>query len=387
MSALRIALDAHWLVCRPQSSATTYLTALIRGWDKLADAPEVRLLVPRPPGPESAGLPLFASRNVRVVFPDRETDPVASYRAQFFWQQNTIPALLRRNRPDVYLSTFHLTPQLPLGLKMVTTIHDICFLSYSKCSYGSLIHRMQVWSAFIRSARLICVSRFTRDSLSRWAPQFARKARVVHNGIDTPPLPMAEARLHLEKSCPDVLPGRYLVWVGDPSPRKNPELLFEIFGAHHRRFPGHKFVVVAPAPTHKRLQALAQTNGILPELRLMAGIADVTRDALYRCALALVFPSQCEGFGYPVLEAMTQGCLTVSFQNGPVSELLEGIVPLAAAATPQAFMDILDRHLDKPETERAQLGERLMTQASRFSSKAMADGTLAVLREAVAESD
>ena len=385
MSSLRIAVDAHRLVCEPLTSGATYLRTLVSEWIRRDDAPEVDLLVPGQPGPELAGQPLFADRKVRLIAPLRSVDPTASFRAQFFWQQRTIPALLRRNRPQVYFSPFHLTPQLPLGLRMATTIHDLCFLTEPRCSRGSLIHGMQVWSACLRAARLVCVSQFTFDTLARWSPQFARKAKVVHNGIAGRTMPLAEARDRVRRLCAELAPRQYLLWIGHPSHRKNPGLLFDIFGFCRQRWPDHKFVVVAPAATQGQLRALAQSSGVLPALRLFSGIDDLTRDALYRCAQALVFPSRCEGFGYPVLEAMFQGCPPLSVQNGPTREMVEGIVPLVAEPSPPAFMDALGWCATLSGAGRDRVEADLILRAGQFSSKAMADGTLDVLKQAALE--
>jgi glycosyltransferase involved in cell wall biosynthesis len=120
-------------------------------------------------------------------------------------------------------------------------------------------------------------------------------------------------------------------------------------------------------------------------LRLFSEIDGTTRDALYRCALALVFPSKCEGFGYPVLEAMSQGCPPLTFEKGPASEMVNGIIPLANEPTPPAFSEMLNRYAAMAEPERARIGTDLIARAKIFSPQAMAAGTLAVLRSAAFE--
>jgi len=385
MTPFSIALDAHWLIFTPKTGGTTYLNPLISEWIKCEEVAEIQLLLPCAPKTDWAGQPFLASKKVRLFFPKTEVHPLASYRAQFFWQQRGVPALLRQSRPDVYLSPFHLTPQLPPGLPMVTTIHDLCFFMEPRWSQGSIIHGAQLWSACLRARRLVCVSDFTFQALSRWSPRFARKATVVHSGIETRTLPVNEAEERVNSLKADLRPQTYLVWVGLPSARKNPELLFNIFGAHHERFPGHKFAVVAPAKSHDELRALARANGILTQLRLFSEIDAPTRDALYCCALALVFPSKCEGFGYPVLEAMGQGCPPLTFEKGPASEMVNGIIPLAREATPKAFSEMLNRYAAMTETERARIGADLIARAKIFSPTTMAAGTLAVLRSAAFE--
>jgi glycosyltransferase involved in cell wall biosynthesis len=380
-SRIRIAVDAHRLMCEPQTSGATYLRALLRDWGRRPDATELFLLFPAPPSSELAAQPELAAPNFHLVHPAAAVDPIASYRAQFSWQQRTVASLIRKVRPDVYFSPFHLTPQLPARQRMVTTIHDLCFLTEPWFTLGSIIHCAQVWTACARSARLICISRFTFGMLEKWAPRFARKARVVHNGTHAAQVSASEARSRVAGLDGGLAPRKYLLWVGSPSPRKNPELLFAVFRAHHARFPGDKFVLVAPASAHAELRGLARDRGIEPELRLFAALDNVSRDALYRCALALVFPSKCEGFGYPVLEGMFQGCPPVSFLHSPASELAGSAVPLAEEPTAEAFMKILGPLADSGEEERNRLEAALAARAQEFSCEAMAKGTLEVLRE------
>ena len=380
MVSLHIAVDAHWLIGSPQMGVSTYLRTLLSEWAQGEDALELDLLVPRLP--EQTGDPMFSSRKVRWLCPPRVQNPIARYRAQLRWQQITIPALLRKNPPDVYFSPFHMTPQLPLGVAMVTTIHDLCFLAEPFFSLGSFVHRAQLWSACVRAKRLICISQHTHHEFSRWSPRFARKAEMVYNGIETRTLPRDEACARVARLGADLAPQKYLLWVGSPCDRKNMELLFGIFKEHHRCFPAHRFVVVTPPETHEAMHLLAQASGLLPALHLFSNLDDPTRDALYRCALAFVFPSKCEGFGYPTLEALSQGCPSFSLRGTAMQELLEGVMPLAPEPTVPAFMDVMAPFVTLPEADREQLRVKLISRAAGFSAKTMAAKTLDVLYRA-----
>ncbi len=382
MRGLRIAVDAHRLVCSPQTSGATYLGALVAEWLTYPNAPELDLLVPFKPELSFSAQPVYAHPKVRLLSPSRAVNPVARFRSQILWQQSVIPGLLRQSRPDVYFSPFHLTPQLPWRIKMVSAIHDLCCLFEPFFSRASLIHRAQLWSACVRATRLICVSEFTYAMLARWSPRWARKAGVVHNGLSGQPLPRAEAEGLLHAACPELVAGEYLLWIGHPTPRKNPELLLAVFQAHHRRYPGHKLVVVAPAAAHSQMRALAQACNVESALRLFSNIDTRTRDAFYRCALALLFPSRCEGFGYPVLEAMLQGCPSFAARRGPAREMLEGILPMAAGLNTEAFTAALDSYLSRPSSEREKLGRLLVERSARFSITAMAAGTMEILERA-----
>jgi|GEM_PF-6727459 len=169
MTRLHIAVDAHRLTCQPQTGVATYLRGLLEEWVQFENGPDLDLVVPFLPDANCAESILRHPR-VRLVHPNRPFNPVASYRAQVWWQEWMIPALIRKSRPDVYLSPFHLTPQFPRSVKVVTTIHDLCFFEEKRWSMGWTVHGAQLWSACLRAARLICVSKFTFDQLAQWSP-------------------------------------------------------------------------------------------------------------------------------------------------------------------------------------------------------------------------
>ncbi len=136
----------------------------------------------------------------------------------------------------------------------------------------------------------------TFGMLSAAMPGIGKKAIVVANGIDRQFLPENDAAAQL--STLGLRPGGYFFWIGSPSPRKNPELLLDSFASYHNRIPGKRLVIVAPANSHSRLLELSRGRGLESSLHLLSSVDDLTRDALYRCAVALVFPSHCEGFWF-----------------------------------------------------------------------------------------
>jgi glycosyltransferase involved in cell wall biosynthesis len=377
MSAFHIAVDAHWLVCRPSSGISTYLRGLLNGWAQSEEDLRVDLIVPFRPEPVSEVL--LTHPKFRLVAPSRPMNPIASYRAQVYWQQLGVPSLVRRDKPDVYLSPFHLTPLALPGVRVVSTIHDVCFFSEPRFSRGRWLHTGQLWSACLRASRLICISHATHRALAEWSPTIGAKATVVHNGFEGRTIPSEKARAVVGQLDGSLIPQQYLLWVGIPCDRKNLGLLFEVFSAHQRRFPAHRFVIVTPTEFHAQIQAIAKWAGVETSVRIYS-VDNATRDALYRCALAFIFPSSCEGFGYPALEAMVQGCPVVSLQRTAMQELLEGIIPLAAELTTAAFIEILSACLSLSEAGREAVGRRLIERAAHFSSREMAAKTLEILK-------
>jgi len=100
---------------------------------------------------------------------------------------------------------------------------------------------------------------------------------------------------------------------------------------------------------------------------------------LYRRAIAFVFPTRYEGFGLPVLEAMTLGCPVLC---SPVASLPEvgGDAALFVDQTPEAYLDAMRTLASEPKLTR-ELAERGYRQAAGFSWLKCATETVGVYRK------
>jgi glycosyltransferase involved in cell wall biosynthesis len=119
----------------------------------------------------------------------------------------------------------------------------------------------------------------------------------------------------------------YLLFVGGADSRRR---LADLVAAYnHLRAEGHDLQLVLVGdtmqgarniPTPDIQNALLRTSYI-DDIIFMGFVGDDTRDWLYRNAWAFIYPSVYEGFGLPVLEAMSYGCPVVCYDNGAVREV------------------------------------------------------------------
>ena len=305
-------------------------------------------------------------------------DPGDKYRYQLYWQQVIIPRLIARCHPDVYLSPFHLTP-VCTGVPIVTTVHDVCFLNYPMFSLASIVHRSELFSALIRAQRLMCVSHLTLKELSKHSAAAANRAVVVQNGAEHDFLSLDEAVARIRKI--GLSPNDYFLWIGLPSRYKNIELLFEAFATYSRDNPEKKLVIVTPNRVHQLLAEHARQHNVTSYVRLLSPLDAGVLNSLYRCAVALVFPSSCEGFGFPILEAAAQGCPSVAYSQTPASEILGGAIPLADELSVSSFVSLMCGYVAMTPADRTIQTDNLRQRASMFSSDRMARQTLSVLAD------
>jgi len=174
------------------------------------------------------------------------------------------------------------------------------------------------------------------------------------------------------------LPEDYFLHVGTLQPRKNLVRLMEA-------------VALAPAPVCLVLAGragwlsgsiVAKARELGHRVRWLEYVPDEDLAGLYSGALALVFPSLFEGFGFPVLEAMACGTPVICSNTSSLPEVAGEAAVLADPGDVQAWLAAMLRVQAEPGL-RAALAERGLAQVRQFSWRRAAQETLAVLEAAV----
>lgn len=167
-------------------------------------------------------------------------------------------------------------------------------------------------------------------------------------------------------------PARFLLHVGHNAPYKNRAGAIEVF----RRLCAQAtdpsglrdlhLLLAGPPPTPE-LRAFATA---VPRVRFLENVSDAALAALYRDAALLLFPSLYEGFGMPILEAMSQGCPVVCSDAPALLEVAGGAALAAPARDPDALADQCLEILRNPAC-RAHLCETGRRRAAEFTASRM----------------
>ncbi len=238
---------------------------------------------------------------------------------------------------------------------------------------SAAIERLTLGPAVRRSAALLCISHATAEVLVRHFPSAAGRTVVAPLGATLASASAAE-RAALPK------PG-FVLAVGTLEPRKNlPRLVAAYCSLEEQLQQRHRLVVVGALgwETGETLQALRS----LGERCTMLGyVSDAELSELYRRCAVFCYPSLGEGFGLPVLEAMSAGAAVITSDLSSLPEVggeaVEYIQPTSVASIAGA----LERLLESPE-RRARLGVAGCERAAGFSWDRTAQITLEALRRA-----
>jgi glycosyltransferase involved in cell wall biosynthesis len=299
------------------------------------------------------------------------------------------PANLGRGRGisrlglDLYHSLHHF---LPLGLRVprvVLTLHDLIWIEHRALIRSGplapvtqvathLFARAAMRYAVRRADRIIAVSAY---SGSRAVAHFGldpSRVAIVHHGVSPEEFPPADCA-SWAASPP------YFLCLGNTRPYKNIPTAIRAFASCARTDPGVRLIVTGRGDSTGDLQRLAHDLGVDDRVAFTGPVTQPDLQRLVGGARALVFPSIVEGFGLPVLEAMSAGCPVIASRAPAVREIAGDAALLCEADDAEAFAAAMRRILREPDVAIV-LRARGAARASVFSWERCAAGTLAVYR-------
>jgi glycosyltransferase involved in cell wall biosynthesis len=239
-----------------------------------------------------------------------------------FWDY---PRVLRgaRGRYDVFHVVDHAYAQLVHHLpaeRTVVTCHDLhtfdCLLDPERHPRSAPFRLMtrRVLDGLTKAGRVAFDTAAVRDEVLARGLVPAERTVVVPLGVQPglSPNPDAAADAAAERLLgPDDRRWTYLMHVGGTFWRKRVDLVLRIFAAARESRPDLRLIRVGGRLTEEQ-QRLAERLGIEESVLTMPFVDRPTLAALYRRAALVVMPSEVEGFGLPVIEAMACGTPVVA---------------------------------------------------------------------------
>ena len=222
----------------------------------------------------------------------------------------------------------HLLSGIPLRLNdaipSIVTVHDLGALKGGSLHplHRRLVHRLFLGRTLRRFDVIVCDSETTRKDLATRYPSLLNRTRVIPLGVGHPFMPREASMPSIDPAAtPPSTPGPFILALGPPDRRKNVAGVIEAYrllraGGFTPRLViagggGELDRAVRRMVAQKRLEGEVVFTGALPD----EGLAE-----LYRHARVFVYPSLWEGFGLPILEAMSCGCPVVTSGRGATAE-------------------------------------------------------------------
>lgn len=254
------------------------------------------------------------------------------------------------HRQDVFHTSYYRIPSRHVR-KYVVTAYDFTYERYRQ-GLARRVHSEQKRRSIARADAVICISEATRrDVLEHCSGIDAARVHVVHLGVDRAlffPDPVSSAAFD-----------RQVLFVGQRGGYKRFDLAVEAL----RQLPDLSLGIVGPRLDDVERSRLQEA---LKERWYEYGPV-ATRDlrSLYSSAFAFVFPSDYEGFGLPVLEAMACGCPVVAAPRSSLPEVGGDAAMYASSQTADAYAQQLQAL--QSATLREQLVQAGLQRSSTFT--------------------
>jgi glycosyltransferase involved in cell wall biosynthesis len=364
MRALRIGVNALYLIPGGVGGTEIYLRNLVRALAEIDSANEYFLFTNR----ETGGALAPGKPNFRVI----QQAVRASFRpARIVWEQLALPVAIAERRIDVLLNPGFTAPIL-CGCPQVTVFHDLQhkrhpehFRWFDLPFWRFLLF----WSAHV-SRTLIADSEATRADLERFYRLPPEQVRVIPLGVDPKFFELVRR------------PEPFLLSVSTLHPHKNLDRLLHVFAEFRRERPEFRLVIAGLRGFDTaHLHALQHKLGLVEAVEFTGWIPREELYDLYARAFAFVYPSTFEGFGLPVLEALAAGVPTACSRIEPLASTA-GDAALQFDPTDKTAMAHAIAQMVCDERLRAQLTAAGPKRAARFSWITTARVTLDALVDA-----
>ncbi|HLJ83705.1 MAG TPA: glycosyltransferase family 1 protein [Candidatus Eremiobacteraceae bacterium] len=348
-SKLRVAVDA-WNLPHDRRGIGRYVRAIVDSWQRnAADRVTPTLIIPEWPA-------WLHAAPYRAQLPSGRL-PIAHRNAA------------RPGRFDVAWFPWN-GMSWTTDLVSVATLHDASLFELPPSDAAAAKReRAPFLLAAERARRVITDSEYSKAELERHIRLPAANIDVVHLGVDP----------HLTAK-PALFDGvrRYLLFVGEPEPRKG----LDLFLAAAKQLPdssqdGLAIVLVG------RGTAMLDDASRRPRVIGLGPVSDERVASLYAGAAAVVYPSSYEGFGLPVLEAMAAGAPVIASDASAIPEAGGDAALYFRSGDEQQLTGAINLVLSDP-MKQADLRERGLRRAATMTWDRAAEATLAILAKAAA---
>ncbi|HWT04827.1 MAG TPA: glycosyltransferase family 1 protein [Xanthomonadales bacterium] len=291
---------------------------------------------------------------------------------RILWDQVLLPLQAARSGASLLHATAGTMPFIRT-LPTIVTVHDLAWhrvqshtRAYARTYFGKLQAR-----TYKHAAAIICDSNFSANEYHDLIDASA-KIDVVYPGVD--------ARFAQIKRYPD--PSLFALVVGTVEARKNLLALIEALPS----LPTLRIIAVGPpTPYADTVRARAAALNVGDRVELRGYVEREQLDSLYACATCALIPSQYEGFGYALAEAMCAGLPAIAARSSSLIEVAGDDVQLIEPDDIGAWVAAISGLLEAGDAAQ-QHADELRERAVRRFSWATAASQMHAIYDRVARS-
>lgn len=277
-----------------------------------------------------------------------------------------IDQYLRSSRIDAMLFLSMMENNMPFqvewfsGVTKIGILYDLIPLVFSEeylPSEKDKQHYLDTLEFAKQMDLLLAISETTKNDAVRLLGISEEKIVVINAGVDEQFLAAAE-EAHLPMSQKLEQDDPYILFIGGMDSRKNIEKAIQAFAINRAaREKNIRFVIAGRSTIASKASFIkaARRYGANDRVVFPGYVRDEDMVALYKNALALLFPSLYEGFGLPVLEAMCSGTAVITSNTSSLAEVAQGYAYLVDPENAERISDGITALLKSGEEAEAQI--------------------------------
>lgn len=216
----------------------------------------------------------------------------------------------------VFFSPAHYIPWFS-PFKTIVTIHDLSYLFFPNEFLKKDLYQLRNWTnyALKKACHIIAVSRTTKKDIIKEYSVPDKKISVIYNGYEN-------SKSLTTSHQPLATNHSYFLYVGTIQPRKNLSTLINAFSKFHAKHPSFKLIIAGKKGwlydgIFQQVSQMQMTESVI----FPGYVSDNEKIKLYQEATAYILPSLYEGFGIPILEAMSHKCPVIASFTSSLPEI------------------------------------------------------------------
>jgi glycosyltransferase involved in cell wall biosynthesis len=269
-----------------------------------------------------------------------------------------LPLTIKIDDGSIFHSSFY-RYSIQKGVKNVTTVHDFTNERFSK-GLSRFVHHKQKGLAVKNSSGIICISQKTKNDLYEFYPHFmkGKMVEVIYNGVSDDFFLINDKESILKDFQSEL--HRYVLFIGHRSYYKNFDFAVEVI----KNLPQEYKLLIVGNPLTELEKIMLEKN-ISNKYYFLGNISNKMLNEIYNISECLLYPSNYEGFGIPVIEAFKSGCPVIAQRIAVLEEITNDAAILVDGLNKNNFIDkIKQLKNDRFKSELINLG---ISQADKFS--------------------
>ncbi len=234
--------------------------------------------------------------------------------------------LMKKSLQSQKIDIFHgLSNEIPfgidkMGVKSVVTIHDLIFLRYPQYyqTIDRFIYKIKFKYACEHADRVVAISECTKRDIVSFFNIPENKIEVIYQGCHEAFRKQVGEEKKREIVQKYQLPPNFLLCVGSIEPRKN--LLLIAKSLSHLPVNIHLVAIGKRTEYQSEVENYVQENGLTDRVHIFNNVPFEDLPAFYSLAKIFVYPSFFEGFGIPIIEALSQGVPVIAAKGSCLEE-------------------------------------------------------------------